>query len=209
MHDIEPPLLWNVLPINGQLMDFAMNNPAYLGGLAYVSRLKLLIFASSLYDRAKYPRPISTLLLGRPNRKVYFITSPVLTRKALHSPDLRPWPFFFESTGGNRAEIYCKYNLTPIDVGKMDMAMLEVATADVVAMAFFMLAFIAADPDTAKFIRQEIGVEANIQARRQVMSEATLDILKLEKAAPLCLRLPWDRAPGDLPIISQRVMVDM
>ena len=52
--------------------------------------------------------------------------------------------------------MYSKYNINLRDIGKIAMGLLQVATADVIAITSFMLVFIAADPHVTQILRQEI-----------------------------------------------------
>ncbi|PMD50180.1 uncharacterized protein K444DRAFT_261052 [Hyaloscypha bicolor E] len=89
--------------------------------------------------------------------------------------------------------MYSKYNINLRDIGKIDMGLLQVATADVVATTSFMLVFIAADPHVTQILRQEIqsaivGWTGQHGKRTITIEVSALEILypRLASRDPLC-----------------------
>jgi hypothetical protein len=80
--------------------------------------------------------------------------------------------------------MYSKYNINLRDIGKIDMGLLQVATADVVATTSFMLVFIAADPHVTQILRQEIQSAIVDWTGQHGKRTITIDVSALEILYP-------------------------
>jgi cytochrome P450 len=84
-----------------------------------------------------------------------------------------------------RAETYRRHGIDPIEIGKREISVLQVATGNVIATMFFTLVFITADPVVTEFIRREILSAIVLSGGRNGWEEATLNISSLEELCPL------------------------
>ena len=84
-----------------------------------------------------------------------------------------------------RAKIYRERGIDPLEIGKREMSVLQLATADVINTAFWLLLFIACDPVATNMIRTEIICAITPKTGRVGWDEASLNIAKLEETCPM------------------------
>jgi Cytochrome P450 len=107
-----------------------------------------------------------------------------------------------------RGIIYRKYGISPIDIGKRE-PMIQVATANAIASAFFTLVFISQDAVVTEFLRLEIQAAIVITTGKDGRKEAALNVSKLNSLFPLLVSAYHEtQRVVNSNIIARRVLED-
>lgn len=84
-----------------------------------------------------------------------------------------------------RAAHFRKYKMNSMDIGRLEIALVHVTTANAIPTLFWLIAFIAADPELTATIRAELASIITMQPSRNDKREAHLDITKFDRDCPL------------------------
>ncbi|KUJ10373.1 cytochrome P450 [Mollisia scopiformis] len=85
----------------------------------------------------------------------------------------------------NRAALYRRKGISDTDIGKFELALLNVSTANAIPTLFWQLCFISADPNTTATIRKELESMISITTLDNGKREATIDITKFDVHCPV------------------------
>ncbi|KAE9365750.1 cytochrome P450 [Stipitochalara longipes BDJ] len=84
-----------------------------------------------------------------------------------------------------RAAVLRKHNVPDADIGRFELALLHVSTANAIPTFFWQLCFIASDPSTTALVRQELDSIITLTPLSNGQREAVIDITKLETHCPI------------------------
>ena len=108
-----------------------------------------------------------------------------------------------------RAAMFRKHKISDTDIGKFELSLLHVSTANAIPTLFWHLCFVASDPATTSIIRHELDSLLTITELENGKREVIIDITKFETHCPVLVssyRETIRLANGQLG--SRRVMED-
>lgn len=84
-----------------------------------------------------------------------------------------------------RAALYRRKGISDEDIGRFELALIHVSTANAIPTLFWQLCFISANPQTTSIIRKEVESIISIGTSEQGEREATIDITKFDSQCPV------------------------
>jgi cytochrome P450 len=84
-----------------------------------------------------------------------------------------------------RAGLLRKHNVTDTDIGRFELSLLHVSTANAIPTLFWHLCFVTSDPVVTTIIRQELRSFITITKLENGKREAVIDITKFETHCPI------------------------
>ncbi|KAH6716877.1 cytochrome P450 [Leptodontidium sp. 2 PMI_412] len=84
-----------------------------------------------------------------------------------------------------RAAFYRQYKISADDIGKLELALLHVSTANAIPTLFWLITFIASDPALVASLREELPSVITVSESKDGKREAHVDITKFDPHCPL------------------------
>ena len=108
-----------------------------------------------------------------------------------------------------RSEVYRKWGIGPSEVGKFELSLLHVATANAIPTLFWCLCFIVSSLQSTEEIRKEILSIVQPGPEKDCRKEMLLDITKFETHCPLLVSAYRETIRvGSSQVVARRVISD-